>query len=101
MKILLSFRKTTTAKVEVRLNVDQLPIEVVKSKDGILTRIIQKSKHLTKEGTDYVEWKNYLIPISSIHVSQENETGPQTSSNYFIISFIFRLPMINEFKTSL
>ncbi|XP_022339861.2 uncharacterized protein LOC111134788 [Crassostrea virginica] len=73
-------RKTTTAKVEVRLNVDQLPIEVVKSKDGILTRIIQKSKHLTKEGTDYVEWKNYLIPISSIHVSQENETGPQTSN---------------------
>lgn len=83
------------------MNVDQLPIEVVKSKDGILTRIIQKSKHLTKEGTDYVEWKNYLIPISSIHVSQENETGPQTSSNYFIISFIFRLPMIIEFKTAL
>lgn len=79
-KINTTFRKSATSKVEVSLTIDNLPLKVFGSNDKVLNRILQESRHLSKNGKDYIEIKSYLIPTTSIHVVQKTETGPQLSS---------------------
>lgn len=79
-KINMPFRKSATSKVEVSLTIDNLPLKVFGSKDKVLSRILQDSRHLSKNGKDFIEIKSYLIPTTSIHVVQNTETGPQLSS---------------------
>ncbi|XP_062602703.1 neurogenic locus notch homolog protein 1-like [Saccostrea cucullata] len=75
-----SLRKTTAGKVEVRLTLENLNQKITETEDGLLNTILQNSKHLTEDGKALIDINKNLIPISSIHITNSPESGPQISN---------------------